>query len=137
MCLKISENSLKKKKTNKNFLTKLILRNGARKKIWEKPPEKVRVRVSVNVRVRARGVFFESFFPLNPEEHLQTAVSKILTVKFDFLKTTGLTLMFSWEVFKNFSRSSRWQMFFKISVLKTFATFTGKHLCWSLCLIKL
>ena len=94
MCLKISENSLKKKKTNKNFLTKLILRNGARKKIWEKPPEKVRVRVSVNVRVRARGFFFESFFPLNPEEHLQTAVSKILTVKFDFLKTTGLTLCF-------------------------------------------
>ena len=27
-------------------------------------------------------------------------------------------------------RSSRSQMFFKISVLKNFATFTGKHLCW-------
>ena len=33
-------------------------------------------------------------------------------------------------------RSSRSQMFFKISVLKNFALFTGKHLCWSLFLIK-
>ena len=29
-------------------------------------------------------------------------------------------------------RSSRSQMFFKIVVIKTFANFTGKHLCWSL-----
>ena len=29
-------------------------------------------------------------------------------------------------------RSSRLQMFFKKDVLKTFANFTGKHLCWSL-----
>ena len=28
------------------------------------------------------------------------------------------------------SRSSRLQMFFKIGVLKSFANFTGKHLCW-------
>ena len=34
-------------------------------------------------------------------------------------------------------RSSRSQMFFKIGVLKNFANFTGKHLCWSLFLIKL
>ena len=34
-------------------------------------------------------------------------------------------------------RSSRSQMFFKIAVLKIFAIFTGKHLCWSLFLIKL
>ena len=33
-------------------------------------------------------------------------------------------------------RSSRSQMFFKIGVLKNFAIFTGKHLCWSLFLIK-
>ena len=31
-----------------------------------------------------------------------------------------------------FSRSSRLQMFFKIDVLKSFANFIGKHLCWSL-----
>ena len=34
-------------------------------------------------------------------------------------------------------RSSRSQMFFKISVLKNFAVFTGKHQLWSLFLIKL
>ena len=32
-------------------------------------------------------------------------------------------------------RSSRSQMFFKIDVLKNFAIFIGKHLCWSLFLI--
>ena len=34
-------------------------------------------------------------------------------------------------------RSSRPQMFFKINVFKNSAIFTGKHLCWSLFLIKL
>ena len=34
-------------------------------------------------------------------------------------------------------RRSRSQMFFKIVVLKNFANFTGKHLCWSLFLIML
>ena len=29
-------------------------------------------------------------------------------------------------------RNSRLQVFFKIDVLKNFAIFTGKHLCWSL-----
>ena len=33
--------------------------------------------------------------------------------------------------------SSLSQMFFKIGVLKNFVNFTGKHLCWSLFLIKL
>ena len=34
-------------------------------------------------------------------------------------------------------RSSRWQIFFKIDDIKYFSSFTGKHLCWSLFLIKL
>ena len=34
-------------------------------------------------------------------------------------------------------RSSRLQMIFKIDVLKDFAIFTGKHLCWSFYLITL
>ena len=34
-------------------------------------------------------------------------------------------------------KSNRSQMFFKIGVLKNFAKFTGKHLCWSWFLIKL
>ena len=33
-------------------------------------------------------------------------------------------------------RSSRSQMLFKVDALKNFANFTGKHLCWSLFLIK-
>ena len=36
-----------------------------------------------------------------------------------------------------FDRSNRSQIFFKIGALKKFAIFTGKHLCWSLFLIKL
>ena len=34
-------------------------------------------------------------------------------------------------------RSSRTQMFFKTGVLKRFANFAGKHLCWSLFLKRL
>ena len=34
------------------------------------------------------------------------------------------------------SRSGRSQMFFLIGVLKNYSIFTGKHLCWSLFLIK-
>ena len=34
-------------------------------------------------------------------------------------------------------RSSRLQVFYKIGVLENFAYVTGKHLCWSLFLIKL
>ena len=39
--------------------------------------------------------------------------------------------------FSQVFRSSRLQMFVKIGVLKNLANFTGKHLCWSLFLIKL
>ena len=35
------------------------------------------------------------------------------------------------------SKSNRSQMFFKTGVLKSFAIFTGEHLCWSLFLIKM
>ena len=38
---------------------------------------------------------------------------------------------------EKYFRSSRLQMFFKTSVLKNFANFTGKHLGWSLFLLKL
>ena len=34
-------------------------------------------------------------------------------------------------------RSNRWQILFKIGVLKDLASATGKHLCWSLILMKL
>ena len=66
-----------------------------------------------------------------------------------FIKKETLAQVLScefWEISKNtFSyrwfrllshigsiRSSRSQMFFKIGILKNFAIFTGKHLCWIL-----
>ena len=41
------------------------------------------------------------------------------------------------ELSMNLPKSSLWKMFFKIGVAKNFANFRGKHLCWSLLLIKL
>ena len=41
-----------------------------------------------------------------------------------------------WEVVLRSFRGSRWSIFFNIGVLKMFSNFTGKHLCWSLFLIK-
>ena len=42
----------------------------------------------------------------------------------------GMTLRLS------FVRNTRSHIFFKIDVIKNFVNFTGKHLCWSLFLIK-
>ena len=50
-------------------------------------------------------------------------------------KRNGFSQLNLWNIIV--SRCGRSQMFFKISVLKRFANFTGKHLCWSLFLIKL
>ena len=50
--------------------------------------------------------------------------------------TKNLPFQVSFLIYSDF-RSSRLQMFFKIFVLKNFSIFTGKHLCWSLFLIKL
>ena len=49
-------------------------------------------------------------------------------------KTTG-----KFRIIRNSKtfRNSRSQMFFKINVLKNFAMFIGKHLCWSLFWTKL
>ena len=33
--------------------------------------------------------------------------------------------------------SNRLQMYFKLGALKSFAIFTGKHLCWSLFLLRI
>ena len=48
----------------------------------------------------------------------------------------NLPFQVSFLIYSDF-RSSRLQMFFKIFVLKNFAIFTGKHLCWSPFWIKL
>ena len=48
-----------------------------------------------------------------------------------------LRFLYNVNVRLNHFRSSLSQMFFKIGILKYFTNFTGKHLCWSLFLIKL
>ena len=55
--------------------------------------------------------------------------------KVDFMKSFAAAKAFLVFV-KNRCRSSRSQMFFKIGVLKIFAMYTGKNLCWSLFSIK-
>ena len=42
-----------------------------------------------------------------------------------------------WDDWQGSDKSSHLQMFFKIGVLKNFANFTGKHLCWGFILIDL
>ena len=64
-----------------------------------------------------------------------------------FYKTAGLRHLFLTEHLRwllqelilvkySHKRSSRLQMFFETRVLKKFANFTGKNLCWSLFLVK-
>ena len=60
-----------------------------------------------------------------------------------FQKSKEMLTRIIWvSVLKSFAqvfplyRSIHSQMFFKIGVLKYFSIFTGKHLCWSLFLIK-
>ena len=54
-----------------------------------------------------------------------------------FLVDKSMTQAMNIEPWERNYRSSHLQILFKISVLKNFANFTGKHLYWSLFLIKL
>ena len=58
-------------------------------------------------------------------------------LKFNRRRINSLTLLASCTKNKTRSRSSRWQIFIKVGVLKNVAIFTGKHLCWNLFLIKM
>ena len=58
---------------------------------------------------------------LSPQQCSPCAFSSILIRSFSF-KSRGYSS----------SRSNHWQIFLKIGVLKNFAIFTWKHLCWSL-----
>ena len=76
--------------------------------------------------------FYISFDLLKNESHNYSFV----VIKYLFWNE--LTFSFLWcNNDERFIRSSRSQMFWKRRVLKYFAIFTGKHLCWSLFLIKL
>ena len=67
-----------------------------------------------------------------PTEHKNTSMWPQITV---LLSTERIRI--KKNVFQAKDRSSHSQLFFKIGVMKNFATFTGKHLCWNLFLIKL
>ena len=78
------------------------------------------------------------YFP----EELFTFTEEILIVELPFftLLTRSLYDYLSkgkQQRLQHFYRSSQSQMFLEVGALENFANFTGKHLCWSLLLIKL
>ena len=86
-----------------------------------------------------------TFFTRNVDQYKNTSLSQLYQPLKHFFHRTRITSYFRHvniakvlrTAFLYTSRSSRLQMFFKIGVLKSFANFTGKHLCWSLFLKKL
>ena len=68
---------------------------------------------------------FPGILPYHDKIIIQWLVCFLLCVKHSFAK------LFAIEVISS-DRSSHSQIIFEISVLKYFAIFTGKHLCWSL-----
>ena len=75
---------------------------------------------------------FAKFLRRTPLQSICRFCDKFLKKK-AFLKLTGKNK----TVVRIINRTSCSQTFFKIGVLKNFVIFTGKHLCWSLFLIKL
>ena len=74
---------------------------------------------------------------------LLTFIEEILNGNFHFLCSVKVLSVFSfylrWFYYRELSvvRSSHWRCFVKKCVLENFANFAGKHLCWSLLLIRL
>ena len=66
-------------------------------------------------------------------DFLRNCLKKWFPLFFKWFFSTLKHFMKAWRR----PRSSCLQMFFKIEVLKNFAKFTVKHLCWSLILVKL
>ena len=85
------------------------------------------------------------FFTRDDDQYKHITFTALSTTKNIFFRRTQITsyicpvdiAKFLRTAFLYTSRSSRLQMFFKIGAFKSFAKFTGKHLCWSLFLKKL
>ena len=86
---------------------------------------------------------FRTTFPKNTSGQLLLKLQKycfhhirfVYNIFNDFaLSRIPVVILDKWAISK--CRSSRLHMFFKIDVLKNYANFTGKHLCWSPFLIK-
>ena len=75
----------------------------------------------INIKIR----HFHS--SINHQEHLfhRTLITR-------YFRPVNIAKFLRTALLQNTTRSSRFQMFFKVSVLKSFANFTGKHLCWGL-----
>ena len=86
-----------------------------------------------------------TFFTRGVDQYENTSLAQLYQPPKHFFHRTRITSYFRpvniakvlRTAFLYTSRSSHLQMFFKICVLKSFANFTGKHLCWSLFLKKL
>ena len=83
------------------------------------------------------GKIFKNTILQNTSGRLLLAKERWLQVKRSTKTYRILILIKPGNKIKKHHRSTRPQMFFKTGVLKNFANFTGKHLCWSLFLIKL
>ena len=85
-------------------------------------------------------LFLKGFFPENFSKILRAVIFFHFTFTFVFI-FNPFSFNVSFVPFQcsceGLSRSSHSQMFFEIGVLENSAIFTGKHLCWSLFLIKL
>ena len=88
------------------------------------------------VKIKTVVSLSEEMWAITPTSLLRKNLTYSSIFKVCFMKRFAAAKA-SLVFIKNRCRSSRSQMFFKIGVLKKFAMFTGKHLCWSLFLIKL
>ena len=82
--------------------------------------------------------FFKSYINMAAFDRIKGfSLKKLILHSVKVSTSPSSPLLFAIVFWGETSRSSLSQVFFKIDVLKNFASFTGKHQCWSLFLIKL
>ena len=102
----------------------------------------IRIMFSITYSLDSDSVVLEqmSFTKLKKKRLMITHVINKVIIKIHQYKIHHYSILL-WGTILWYSiaenRSSRSQMFFKIGALKNFASFTRKHPCWSLFLIKL
>ena len=80
----------------------------------------------------ATVLYYHYRFVIRREQQSNIALAIYLLngIRFSHQQSVSFLLSFAY-------RSICWQTFFKIGALKNFTNFTGKHLCWSIILVKL
>ena len=89
-----------------------------------------------SLKIKAVATLIRETWTIAPTSLLKKNLTYSWLFKAYFMKSFAAAKS-SLVFIKNRCRGSRSHMFFKIGVLKNFTIFTGKHLCWSLFLIKL